>query len=797
MTSLLPAPRHDWKSIRAVPAACALAGSIALAATAPTAPSATSAPTGELVELTPFEVRSTPTGGYASSESASGTRYAALIREIPFPVNVISSEFMQDTVAETLDDVLAYTSSFTSSDGESFLLRGMAGTDAYKNGIRGGGNSSGTFATTAVERVEVVKGSSASIYGATSPTGLINVVTKRAHAKPAQRLALDLGNLDYYRTALDVNQPLVRDRLALRLALSTLNNETANTDYWRKREDVFYGTLGWTVSPRTVLHFNTEWIKRKNWGETRRLPFVTDLFTLNGQSVRQFSGHFGVGPYKNFLRFNPSGPEQVSTVESRQFDMNASHTFGDHITFRVNVGHWQRFTPRVNTTQGYNGSNTATSYDESVDRLLGNAFEIRAIRRREFRTVAQADVLARFQTAGVKHQFLLNADFNKYNEGIINRGTNRADSRLVTPDSILKGTVVASPTFPYGAPITDLAVWDRLAQNTKSRSETKGFMANDRAALLGNRLFLNLGMRHDEVNTENLNYLDARPAWTAPRIVKADTVQSGAVYTFIPALSAYASYSESFTPNNPDLKDRNLQVLPNLEGKGREFGLKGELFDKRLGFTVGYYHIVKSNVPRTALDQDGNRLTVGTPPVEYSTVAEITSKGYELDWNWRVSDAFEILGGVGWNDSHYSAVPNPTEQWLLQQKPDTSAKWTAALNAVGKVPAGRLKGLSGRIGLRYEGERALTSESQVSTVGTSNMKGAPLVVGGQTFERRLFATEPLWLFDAALAYRWTTHDKRYGHAARITTKNLFDKIYVRSRRAGDPRSIIFSYEITH
>lgn len=100
--------------------------------------------------------------------------------------------------------------------------------------------------------------------------------------------------------------------------------------------------------------------------------------------------------------------------------------------------------------------------------------------------------------------------------------------------------------------------------------------------------------------------------------------------------------------------------------------------------------------------------------------------------------------------------------------------------------------------MRYEGERTLAnSPAQVSTVGNSRVKGAPLIVAGRSFDRYFFATEPLWLVDAGAAYRWASHDKRLAHSARVTAKNVFDQSYVRSRRAGDPFSVIFSYELRH
>src|SRR5579864_8709941 len=67
----------------------------------------------QIVELSPFDVSASSTHGYMAAESSSGTRYAAPIKDIPFPVQVVTSEFIEKFLAVDFSglDTLMYTSS--------------------------------------------------------------------------------------------------------------------------------------------------------------------------------------------------------------------------------------------------------------------------------------------------------------------------------------------------------------------------------------------------------------------------------------------------------------------------------------------------------------------------------------------------------------------------------------------------------------------------------------------------------------------------------------------------------------
>jgi len=60
-----------------------------------------------------------------------------------------------------------------------------------------------------VDRVEVLKGPAAILYGSAEPGGVINLVTKRPQTEPYYSLSQQFGSFDTYRTLLDATGSLI------------------------------------------------------------------------------------------------------------------------------------------------------------------------------------------------------------------------------------------------------------------------------------------------------------------------------------------------------------------------------------------------------------------------------------------------------------------------------------------------------------------------------------------------------------------------------------------------------------
>src|SRR5690606_25402660 len=96
-------------------------------------------------------------------------------------------------------------------DGGAFVnLRGFISNNSLRNGLVA--PVSGTVDAVNIEKIEVLKGPSATLYGSnvTSYGGVINRVTKKPYDSLAANVLLSAGSYNFYRVQADVNAPLTK-----------------------------------------------------------------------------------------------------------------------------------------------------------------------------------------------------------------------------------------------------------------------------------------------------------------------------------------------------------------------------------------------------------------------------------------------------------------------------------------------------------------------------------------------------------------------------------------------------------
>ena len=129
---------------------------VSSAQTAPSSPAPRPSTPGEAVQLSAFEVTTSKDIGYQSSNSAEVTRMNTAIVDIPMNVTVFNQQFMEDILARGFASVSAN------------FLNGFAQPAGF-----------GSQSVANIERVEVIKGPAAVLYGQGGYGATINRVTKR------------------------------------------------------------------------------------------------------------------------------------------------------------------------------------------------------------------------------------------------------------------------------------------------------------------------------------------------------------------------------------------------------------------------------------------------------------------------------------------------------------------------------------------------------------------------------------------------------------------------------------------
>ena len=197
------------------------------------------AQTNAPVDLGTILVEGAPISKYRAETVSTATFSEAPPEELPQTVDVLTEDFITEMNPTDLHDLLRYqagiyTGGKTMLDRTSgqYTLRGMPGSEATLDGTLGLAGPMGTFIDPAAfERVEIVKGPVGATQGGMTSTlgpygagGSINLVQKyprpdRAFTDVSLRSTFG-EDLQRYRLSLDLNEPLVKERLAVRLPLS-------------------------------------------------------------------------------------------------------------------------------------------------------------------------------------------------------------------------------------------------------------------------------------------------------------------------------------------------------------------------------------------------------------------------------------------------------------------------------------------------------------------------------------------------------------------------------------------------
>jgi iron complex outermembrane recepter protein len=186
------------------------------------------------VVLSPFEVSTSQDDGYVARDTLSGSRLATSLRDVPSQISIMTEEFLSDVAAVSLDDAFRYslnvenTEEFASASSNAGDFNSGIINSGSNNRIRGltaAGRTHDFFQTTFLldsyntERFTFSSGPNAILYGTGNPAGITDVTYKRPNLRRARyQIDFRTDNHSSFRTSVDANYPIIRDKLAVRVA---------------------------------------------------------------------------------------------------------------------------------------------------------------------------------------------------------------------------------------------------------------------------------------------------------------------------------------------------------------------------------------------------------------------------------------------------------------------------------------------------------------------------------------------------------------------------------------------------
>lgn len=263
-------------------------------------------PPGETVTLNPFVVSENDAVGYAANSTLSGTRINTPLRDLGAAVSIITSEFLADTAATNLGELLSLTmatevggayGNFAGGEQSAGLPDQSESRENPQNNqrVRGIGPATATrdyfvtdipFDAYNTSRVTINRGPNSLLFGIGNPAGIIEASTQQPRLdRNRTQTAFRYGSQASYRGTIDVNRVLKRNRLAFRLAaLSEENNYQQEPAFERKHrlftavEGVLRAGRPGAILGRTSLRLSGE------IGDTQSTP-VNVLPPLNSMNI--------------------------------------------------------------------------------------------------------------------------------------------------------------------------------------------------------------------------------------------------------------------------------------------------------------------------------------------------------------------------------------------------------------------------------------------------------------------------------------------------------------------------------
>lgn len=228
----------------------------------------------EVIVLSPFQVLSNGGPDYGTTNAITATRLSSVIKDLPLSLEVVTNEFMHDTGSVDLREAMNYSAGVVLESQYEGLTRATQMDDPISAGandpegqtrnvhqssykIRGFGIDSTLrdgFRRQAptdwinMQRVEILRGPGALLYGLGSPGGTINYIVKRPLLSPRYYVQATFGSHDFHRLEFDATDQFNPQ--------DNLNQGYRITGSWQSNGDYGDGTYqrdSWFVAP--VLTF--------------------------------------------------------------------------------------------------------------------------------------------------------------------------------------------------------------------------------------------------------------------------------------------------------------------------------------------------------------------------------------------------------------------------------------------------------------------------------------------------------------------------------------------------------------
>lgn len=541
---------------------------------------------------------------YGARSTTTATKTPTDIKDVPQALTVISERQIEDQNLRSISDIMLYVPGASYGSGESnrdtIVLRGNSSTaDFFVDGVRDDVQYFRDFYN--ADRIEVLRGPNAMIFGRGGGGGIVNRVTKRSSLGTYREFAVSGDSEGGFRLTGDVDQPLA-DGVGMRL-----NGVYENGNSFRRHVDLErYGinpVLGMKLGSDTRVDLSYQFFHDRRTTD-RGVP------ADGGRPLKGFDRTFFGDPDKSFAKADVN----IGTIA-------VEHHFNDALTLRSRslTGDYQKFYQNI-----YPSGLSAPKGAEVGRQVVLGAYNSRNDRQNLFN---QTDLIWNNRLAGIDQTLLVGFEVGRQKSRNFRTTGSFAlgDNRVPLSDP----TVDADVTFANSA----------SDANNRTRATVGAVYVQDQIRF--SPMFeVVVGLRFDgfKLNVDDFH-------GSGSRFSRKDNLVSprlGLIFKPMSNLSFYASYSRSYLPQSGD---QFGSLNPTTES------LKPERFDN---YEVGAkWEPISGLLATAAVYQLDRTNTRATDPVTHLTVltGAQRSRGLELGLERSISDRWQVSAGYAWQEA--------------------------------------------------------------------------------------------------------------------------------------------------
>ncbi len=419
------------------------------------------------------------------------------ILDAPASVSVVTEEELEERGVTNLDEALSYTPGVSTdvygSDNryDHYMIRGFYATNStYRDGLplRVSNFTGSRMEPYGLQRLEVLKGSNSTLFGLSSPGGIVNAVTKRPQDYKFGEVYTTFGE-DHIETGTDFGGPIDPDGLWSYRLTAKWQDAKQGIEY--SNDDRIYIAPALTFSPSAETDFTLLMSYSKRDGSTAHsVPYLLGIDSETYLAEPDF--------------------DNMDTIE-RNIGYEFRHDFGNGLEFRQN----SRYTDLDMVYQQVYTSSPVLTADR-----------------------AAFDVDGSNQRIDIDNQFQYDANVGRFDSRTL-FGFSYEHDKLREASAF--GT--AGPIDPFNPIYCGRACITLPAKSVTNSTQIAKSVYLQEELTLDDRWILTLGGRYDHVDTTSSG---------VGAVDEAFTTRAGLTYKATKELSLYASYMESFLPVGAD-----------------------------------------------------------------------------------------------------------------------------------------------------------------------------------------------------------------------------------------------------